>query len=306
MGRYSHRARGNDAMHKISYLALVMVGLWASPLLTMAQDSKPTNKPDAAKPRATESGGAAAGAPKEASATPATPPGSDAETGKGSPQNEGGAGGAAESGTGAPPPPAVAGGTSPGQQGTYTVRLRDLEDRINRLKEQIFRSKARLSLLAETVLDRKIAGSKAVIVFKNEMGGSFRLVKATFLLDGGPIFNKSDEGGNLAERDVISLYDGPVMPGEHTLSAVLHYRGHGYGIFSYLRGYSFKTRSSRTFTVNEGKAMKLEVVGYEKGGVTTPLEDRPDVRYIMNVSEYDSDAQREDAVRAAAQEDEKE
>ena len=77
------------------------------------------------------------------------------------------------------------------------------------------------------------------------------------------------------------------MPGEHTLSAVLQYRGHGYGIFSYLRGYSFKTRSSRTFTVHEGKAFKLEVVGYEKGGVTTPLEDRPDVRYIMSVAEYE-------------------
>lgn len=175
--------------------------------------------------------------------------------------------------------------------GTYTVRLRDLEDRINRLKEQIFRSKARLSLLAETVLDRKIAGSKAVIKFRNEMGGSFRLVKATFLLDGGPIFNKADEGGDsLAEREVIDLYDGPVMPGDHTLSTVLHYRGHGYGIFSYLRGYSFKTRSSRTFTVNEGKAFVLEVVGYEKGGVTTPLEERPDVRYIMNVADYEGES----------------
>ena len=84
------------------------------------------------------------------------------------------------------------------------------------------------------------------------------------------------------------------MPGDHTLSTVLHYRGHGYGIFSYLRGYSFKTRSSRTFTVNEGKAMVLEVVGYEKGGVTTPLEERPDIRYIMNVADYEGEALDED------------
>lgn len=174
------------------------------------------------------------------------------------------------------------------KEGTYTVRLRDLEDRINRLKEQIFRSKARLSLLAETVLDRKIAGSKASIVFRNEMGGSFRLVKATFLLDGGPIFNKSDENGSLSERESIDLFDGPVMPGDHTLSVVLHYRGHGYGIFSYLKGYSFKTRSSRTFTVNEGKSVNLEIVGFEKGGVTTPLEERPAVRYVENVAEYEA------------------
>jgi hypothetical protein len=176
------------------------------------------------------------------------------------------------------------------RKGTYTVRLRDLEDRVNRLKEQIFRSKARLSLLAETVLDRKIAGSKASIVFRNEMGGSFRLIKAIFLLDGAPIFNKSDESDDLAERKEISLFDGPVMPGDHTLSAVLHYQGHGFGIFSYLKGYSFKTRSSRTFTVAEGKAMQLEVVGYEKGGVTTPLQERPDVRYVMNLGDYESAA----------------
>ena len=174
--------------------------------------------------------------------------------------------------------------------GTYAVRLRDLEQRINELKEQIFRSKARLSLLAETVLDRKIAGARAQIKFRNEMGGSFRLTKATFLLDGGPVFNKSDEGGSLAERDVIDLFDGPVMPGDHTLSVVLHYRGHGYGIFSYLKGYSFKVRSSRTFTVGEGKAVKLEIVGYEKGGVTTPLEERPAVRYVENIADYKSDS----------------
>ena len=176
----------------------------------------------------------------------------------------------------------------------YAVRLRDLEDRVNRLKEQIFRSKARLSLLAETVLDRKIAGAKSTIVFRNEVGGSFRLVKATFLLDGAPVFNQSDESGSLADRELITLFDGPVMPGDHTLSVVLVYRGHGYGIFSYLKGYSFKTRSSRTFTVNEGKMLTLEVVGYEKGGITTPLEERPDVRYKMSVEDYDAAAIEED------------
>jgi hypothetical protein len=180
----------------------------------------------------------------------------------------------------------VAGEQGVMDKGTYTVRLRDLEDRINRLKEQIFRSKARLSLLAETVLDRKIAGAKATISFRNEMGSSFKLNKATVLLDGGPIFNKSDEGGNLADREVIDLFDGPVMPGDHTVSVVLLYQGHGYGIFSYLKGYSFKTRSSRTFTVSEGKAIKLDIVGYEKGGVTTPLEERPAVRFIENFGDY--------------------
>jgi len=175
-------------------------------------------------------------------------------------------------------------------KGPYVVRLRDLEDRVNRLKEKIFRSKARLSLLAETVLDRKIAGSKLAVVFRNEMGGSYQLTKAIFLLDGGPIFSKSDEGGTLSGREIIDLFDGPVMPGDHTLSVVLHYRGHGYGIFSYLKGYKFTTRSSRTFTVGEGKALKLDVVGYEKGGVTTALEERPAVRYVEGLADYEGAA----------------
>ncbi len=199
---------------------------------------------------------------------------------------------------GAAPAGDASGTAAAGDKGSYSVRLKDLEDRVNRLKEQIFRSKARLSLLAETVLDRKIAGAKAIISFRNEMGGSFWLTKATFLLDGGPILNKTDEGGNLAERDVIELFDGPVMPGDHTLSVVLQYRGHGYGIFSYLKGYSFKVRSSRTFTVGEGKAIKVEVVGYEKGGVTTALEERPAVRFSENVADFEGAATAEAAAKA--------
>lgn len=54
----------------------------------------------------------------------------------------------------------------------YVVRLRNLEQRINELKEEIFRSKARLSLLAESVLQNAVGGSRAQIVHQNEMGGS--------------------------------------------------------------------------------------------------------------------------------------
>lgn len=225
--------------------------------------------------------------PAMATAQTPTTGGDKAET----PDPEASSGATAGGDTGGEAPATDATGkTAEGDKGSYSVRLKDLEDRVNRLKEQIFRSKARLSLLAETVLDRRIAGANAVISFHNEMGGSFWLTKATFLLDGGPILNKTDEDGNLAERDVIEIFDGPVMPGDHTLSVVLQYRGHGFGIFSYLKGYSFKIRSSRTFTVGEGKTIKVGVVGYEKGSVTTPLEERPAVRYMESVSDFEGAA----------------
>jgi hypothetical protein len=168
--------------------------------------------------------------------------------------------------------------------GTYGVRLRDLEQRINELKEQIFRSKARLSLLAETVLQGVVAGSQARIVHQNKMGNSYKLVKVVYALDGAPIFNKSDEEGGLGEQDEFDIYNGSMVPGEHTLTVKFAYRGHGYGIFSYLKGYRFNVSSSHTFTAPEGKSLTLEVVGYEKGGPTTPLEERPAVRFVERVA----------------------
>ncbi|MCU0676589.1 MAG: hypothetical protein MUE69_27825, partial [Myxococcota bacterium] len=128
----------------------------------------------------------------------------------------------------------------PMDAGTYAVRLRDLEQRINELKEQIFRSKARLSLLAETVLQGVVAGAQAIIVHENRMSSSYKLVKAVYALDGAPIFNRADEeGDSLSEREEFQVYNGSIVPGEHTLTVNLEYRGHGYGIFSYLKGYRF-------------------------------------------------------------------
>jgi hypothetical protein len=167
--------------------------------------------------------------------------------------------------------------------GTYSVRLRDLEQRVNELKEQVFRSKARLSLLAETVLQGVVAGAQARIVHENKMGNSYRLVKVVYALDGAPIFNKADEEGGLSEREQFDIYNGSIVPGEHTLTVQLEYRGHGYGIFSYLKGYRFKVSSSYSFTAPEGKAVTLRVVGFEKGGPTAPLEERPAVRYVERI-----------------------
>jgi len=167
--------------------------------------------------------------------------------------------------------------------GTYSVRLRDLEQNVNELKEQIFRSKARLSLLAETVLQGVVAGAQAHVVHENKMGNSYSLVKVVYALDGAPILNKEDEEGGLGDQEVFDVYNGSIVPGEHTLTVQLEYRGHGYGIFSYLKGYRFKVTSSHTFTAAEGKATTLRVVGYEKGGPTAPLEERPAVRYVERV-----------------------
>ena len=186
---------------------------------------------------------------------------------------------------GAPPqnlagPPAAA---AVGDGGAYTVRLRALERNVNDLKEQVFRTRARLNLLKETVLGGVIGASRCVIKHKNEMGASFRLIKAVYALDGVQIFNKADDTGRLSEMTEFDIYNGAIQPGSHTLSVQFVYQGYGFGVFSYLKGYKFKASSSHTFVAPDNKATMVLVVGYEKGGMATNMEDKPAVEFRVNL-----------------------
>jgi hypothetical protein len=195
---------------------------------------------------------------------------------------------AAPAPSGAPPAPgettaAPAPGAGSADQGAYTVRLRGLEKNVNELKEQIFRTKARLNLLKETVLGGVIGASRAIIHHKNEMGSSFRLVKAAYALDGVQIYAKADDSGALAEMQDFDVYNGAIQPGSHTLSVALTYQGNGFGVFSYLKGYKFNVKSSHTFVAGDSKTTNITVVGYEKGNITTQLSDKPAVDFRVNV-----------------------
>ena len=64
----------------------------------------------------------------------------------------------------------------------------------------------------------------------------------------------------------------------------LQYRGHGFGVFSYIEGYKFKVQSSYTFNADGGKVTQVKIVGYEKGNITTDLKDRPAVKYDVEVT----------------------
>jgi len=153
---------------------------------------------------------------------------------------------------------------------------------VQELKEQAWRIKARIGMLKEAVLGGGI-GARGSIRHENKMGGSFRLVKVLYALDGTQIFSKADDTGKLDEMKTFDVLEGPLAPGNHTLSVLLVYRGHGFGVFEYLQKYKFTVRSSHTFTVAEGRLTDITVVGYERGGATTPMEKRPAVDFKVNV-----------------------
>jgi hypothetical protein len=153
------------------------------------------------------------------------------------------------------------------------------------LKEKIYRTKARLLLLQESVMGGDLtSGARAVLFHRNEMGGQFYLESVAYALDGAPVFTKTDVDGDLDKQQELEVFNGRIVPGQHQIAVRLIYRGHGFGVFSYLEGYKFKVQSSYTFNAEPGKLTQVKIVGYEKGGLTADIKDKPAVRYDIEVT----------------------
>lgn len=157
------------------------------------------------------------------------------------------------------------------------VRMRRLEQKTQALKERAWQLKARVQMLKEQMLGGGV-GAQAIIAHANEMGSSFHLISLTYALDGTQIFVRSDDSGEtLYKTASFDVFTGPIAPGNHTLTAVATYRGHGYGVFEYLSKFTFTARGGSTFVAEEGKISSVACHGYEKGGANTPMEKRPAV-----------------------------
>ena len=235
----------------------------------------------AQQPKAKPAGAAASA--KDAGAAPvaATTPSASKTDAKADAKADGGASTLAAGAAAPPMSTATAGGQMDGA--TYAVRLRDLEARVDELKDQIRRSHTRLALLSDTILSGGAGGSRSEITFHNEMSSAFKLTKALIVLDGAVQYNRNDDTGALADQKEIPVFSGSVPPGDHTISVLLDFQGNGYGVFTYLRGYKFEVKSAHSFTAVEGKTMSITVKAFEQGGVTTPLEQRPKIEWQEKV-----------------------
>jgi hypothetical protein len=264
------RSTTTAARRGSAHLALLSAAIAAAAFSgnAFAQPKKPAATGDAAaKPAAAPAKGAAP-AKQPAAGGDAAKPGGDAPTER------------APMGGDATKPAAPA---TNAEDVPVNLRLRQLEQRVQALKERAWRAKARVEMLKEAVLGGGI-GARAGIVHVQKMGNSYRLIQLVYALDGTTIFTRKDDSGAMHEQKQFEVLSGPITPGSHTLSVLAIYRGHGYGVFKYLRKYKFTVRSSHTFTVDEGRGVSIKVVGFEKGGSTTPLEERPALDFQVSVT----------------------
>lgn len=171
----------------------------------------------------------------------------------------------------------------------YGLRVRELETKIDDLKERVFQSKTRIVLLREKLLSGNLAGSKVIIVHKTELGSAWRLSQAIYNLDGARVFSQIDEEGTLSDKEKFEVYNGGLAPGNHKITVFLKYQGTSVGIFPYFKGYSGEIRSVCDIVAKEGKLTRVEVVIYPEGGITESIEKRPNFRceavYFENVVE---------------------
>jgi hypothetical protein len=118
-------------------------------------------------------------------------------------------------------------------------------------------------------------GQRLRVSYKHEMGNGFALMGAAFAVDGELLFDSNDP--KLVGAKEFAAFETELGRGHHALGVYLKLRGNGQGVFSYLKGYRFEVRSNEQFEMDG--PLDIRVVGHEQGGVDTPLERRPAVRY---------------------------
>ncbi len=167
----------------------------------------------------------------------------------------------------------------------FNKRMLTIEEKVNSLKEQVFRSKATLQLLKEIVIQGSSSGARAVLWHSNELGSSYSLNSISYYLDGQPIYSKVAEDDSLDKIKEFKLHDGPIPAGNHTLSVSMVLRGNGFGIFSYVNRYTFNVQSSYAFAVEDGKNCEIWIRTKDRKGIGRSFVERPWIEYDIHCTQ---------------------
>lgn len=158
----------------------------------------------------------------------------------------------------------------------FRQNLKDLENRIESLKERVIETKSRLLNYSQKVAKGFAAGTQVALQLQNDLGSDFQVEKVSFFLDGHQVYLKEFD----LEEGVIELdvYRGSVLPGRHRIDVELIVRGDE-GIFDFGHDARLKLESGEYFNANEGKVLQIELVMFDRGGVFKKIDSRPGMRF---------------------------
>ncbi len=116
----------------------------------------------------------------------------------------------------------------------------------------------------------------ARIVHDNGLS-EFKLVSATYLLDGQRVYHAPTGAGLLEGEGTTPVFAGYVDPGYHTLTVLLQYRPSS-SLFSYAEDYLYRVTSSSRFVTADGKETTM-IVHVEDRTLARRPEERLAVRF---------------------------
>jgi hypothetical protein len=177
-----------------------------------------------------------------------------------------------------------------GDGANFNRELLTVEEQVHQLKEQVFRTKATLQLLREIVVQGSNAGSRATVWHVNQLGKGYKVEAISYYLDGQGKFSKSDPSGALNDMKEAKVFEGALPPGSHDIQVVLKMTGTGYGLFSYVKDYTFNVQSTSSFTAEEGKRCTVRVILDERKGVGVSFTERPNIKFETQCSRDESGA----------------
>lgn len=116
----------------------------------------------------------------------------------------------------------------------------------------------------------------ARIVHDNGLS-EFKLVSATYLLDGHRVYHAPTGAGALEGEGTTPVFAGYVDPGYHTITVLLQYRPSS-SLFSYAEDYLYRVTSSSRFVAADGKETTM-IVHVEDRSLARRPEERLAVRF---------------------------
>jgi hypothetical protein len=124
-----------------------------------------------------------------------------------------------------------------------------------------------------------LSGEDLDLVFANHASSAYVLRNATFSVDGHPEYFPEARTGEAAATDNSTVRHARLPVGDHTIEVDLKFEANGYGILSYLRGFSFDVKSQHKISAAAGKRVAVTATAFELGDVTKSLDHRLNVAW---------------------------
>ena len=173
----------------------------------------------------------------------------------------------------------------------FNRELGAVEERVDDLKEKVFRSKAALLYLREVIATGSTGGGARVsIELRNNLGAGHVLEGVTFFLDGQIKYAGNDSAVDKALRagSGLEVHQGSLSPGTHELTVTYRIRSTGFNVFSYAKKDTYEVRVRNSFEAKMGEACAL-VATVREGAAVNSFKDRTGVDFKWNCGR-DTDA----------------